>query len=1718
LSTRYFHIGNADAMNSLPHFFAMATAAVFAWTGSASLAIQTPADQSEPVSFARQVRPLLAANCFGCHQGARREGGYDMTGFEGLRTGGESGLPAIVPGQTEDSYLLELVTGHEGEPPEMPPPGSNAEYLSEDEVQLIRRWIAEGAANDQPREAVMWDSGNPPQYSRQPNVTSLDFSPDGKWLAVNGFHEVLLFDADQLQDGTPARRLIGLSARIESLKFSPDATRLAACGGNPAEFGEVQIWDVASGELQLSKTVSQDTVYGIDWSPDGSRVAFGCTDNSVRAVDAGTGEQVFYQGAHEDWIRDTVFSLDGSRLVSVGRDMTCKLYEVPVQRFVDNVTSITPGVLKGGIASVARHPQRDEVVIGGADGIPKVYRMDRITKRVIGDDANLVRLLPELPGRIHDVAVANDGTRIAAVSSLNGRGALRVYSWEFDSSVPEDLRAILAKQPLQWNPGERERIEAWHRDGVRTVAAAEVAASGLYAVAFHPDGRQLAAAGADGIIRVYETESGRLLQQLQPVTITRDGNAQETVDWRFPTDSAAPQPLPATRPLPAAGEVTGMEVHPARIQFRSPTEYVQLVIRGTTADPAIQRDLSQVATIRVDESIVTAAGSLVQPVAAGTTRLIVEWGDFSVVVPVEVEMPSTWRPEFRRDVNPILTRLGCNAGTCHGSADGKMGFKLSLRGYDPVFDLRALTDDMGSRRVNLASPDDSLMLAKPSATVPHTGGKLLDRHDKYYTVIREWIRNGARLDEDAPRVVSLELFPQNPVLGVAGDRQQMRLVATWSDGSSRDVTREGFIEVGGLETARVVEQSAVEALRRGETPILARYEGAYTATTLTVMGQREGFAWHEPETWTRIDRMVADKWRRMKIRPAGLGSDYEFMRRVYLDLTGLPPTADEVRKFAADPRPTRDKRDALIDELLGCDSFVEHWSNKWADLLQVNRKYLGDPGARSFRDWIRDQVRGNRPWDEFARDILTASGSNRDNPAAAWMKIHRTPVDTMESTTHLFLAIRFNCNKCHDHPFERWTQDQYFETAAWFAEVSLKKDPASGDQKIGGTAVEGATPLYEIVGDEASGKLIHDRTGETVAPAFPFDCQYDVAPGATRRQRLAAWVSSPDNPYFATSLVNRLWGYLLGSGLIEPLDDIRAGNPATNPELLEYLRAEFVASDFDIQHVLRLICQSRTYQLSIETNEFNADDSVNYSHAMARRLPAEVLFDTIHFVTGSPLQIPGVPAGTRAAALPDSGVKLPSGFLATLGRPARESVCECERSSDLQLGSVLALVSGPDVSRAINDPDSELARLVARQPDDRQLINELYLRILNRPASDEEIDLALTAWDSLAGDHETLVRQRDERQKHVQQQLPQLEQERLKAIESTTQELQQAIRQRDPGLLQKEAAREQAIAETRAALEQYESGPLGFAAWLDRQRTAIHWHPLAVSRLDSAVDRGYTLLEDRSVLLDAKPGKDIYTVYCQTDLTGVASLRLELLPHDSLNSRGPGLAENGNLVLTELEVAVARPDQPDQWQTVEFDSVLANFQQGSYPVKNAIDGKLDNQDGWALMGNLGQPNWATLQLKAPLGFAAGTMLRIRLHQQYDQNHQIGRFRISLSRNHDIGLGLCESLLGELAKPADQRSDDVQARLRQAFRQSDARFRELETAAGQAARPLSIDPEIVRLREKLQRVRQPIPEDARLVQLNLDVQSSERQLGNARLTATQDLAWALINSPSFLFNR
>jgi hypothetical protein len=1097
--------------------------------------------------------------------------------------------------------------------------------------------------------------------------------------------------------------------------------------------------------------------------------------------------------------------------------------------------------------------------------------------------------------------------------------------------------------------------------------------------------------------------------------------------FAFADDPNAP-PAPVdeqAESLPPSSKLVKIEAYPSSIELENEFDYRQVLLTGIT-DSGDRVDVTRMATPWVHagatSTVAISPTGLVRPTANGHTELKLEVGGQSVTIPITTEgMESDYRPSFVRDVMPTLSKLGCNAGTCHGSAKGKNGFKLSLRGYDPQFDHRSLTDDLAARRFNRAAPEQSLMLLKPSGEAPHVGGALIKHGEPSYEMLKLWIAQGSKFDADSPRVAKLEVLPKNPVVALPGMKQQMVVLATYSDGAVRDVTAEAFVESGNTEVTSANKTGLITAIRRGESPVLVRFEGAYAATTVTVMGDRTGFVWQVQPEHNYIDTLVYAKLKTMKTLPSDLCSDAEFVRRVYVDLTGLPPTADQTRAFLADTRETRIKREELVDRLVGSAEYVEHWTNKWADLLQVNAKFLGEQGSWAFRNWIRQSVATNMPYDKFVYELLTASGSNLENPPASYYKILREPDLIMENTTQLFLGVRFNCNKCHDHPFERWTQSQHWELAAYFAKIDRKPDPQFAGQKIGGTAVEAAAPLVEIIYDGTSGEVRHPNTNAVQQPSFPYQEEMAAAGGGSPRAQFAGWATSPANEYFAKSYVNRVWSYLLGVGFIEPVDDIRAGNPPTNPELLERLTREFIDNNFDVQHLIKLICKSRVYQHSIATNRWNEDDQINYSHAIARRLPAEVLYDAVYQVTGSERQLPGMPPGARAAQQRDSSVNLPDGFLDLFGRPPRESACECERSGGMMLGQALNLINGPTIAQAIADENNAISKLVAREKDDAKVVEEIFVRTLSRRPTEKEVEYGIAA---------------------------------LRAKDDAHEKLKAELAEYEKQLVERQRA--------------WEKGVASFA-----------WTPLEASELKSAIGGELTKDADLSIVATGKLEKDTYTIVAKTALDQITGIRLEALTDSRLSAGGPGRAPNGNFVLSELRVTAAPQSDPSKAQPVELTSASADFSQEGWPVANAIDG--NSATGWAIMPSFGKRHAAAFALKSPVKFDGGAILTFTLDQQYpDGKHLLGKFRLSATNAKPPLMleGPPAEIASIVAIAPDQRTPEQQAELAKHFRATDSEFARLNAAVDQSAKLHS----------------------------------------DQRLTGAQDLVWALVNSPAFLFNR
>lgn len=1032
--------------------------------------------------------------------------------------------------------------------------------------------------------------------------------------------------------------------------------------------------------------------------------------------------------------------------------------------------------------------------------------------------------------------------------------------------------------------------------------------------------------------------------------------------------------LPASSiPSDLEERIVSIAAWPAELRIGHPFESAQLLLTATLDDGS-RIDVTRAAElagasqlVRFDEH------RLLRPATeeSGSEVLTFKLAEHELALPISVSFDEERAPSrFTRDVMPILTKAGCTSGTCHGSADGQNGFQLSLRGYDPLADHRALTDDLAGRRFNSVAPERSLFLQKPTGHVPHEGGAILDTDSNDYHVLLDWVARGATLENDPASVVSLELFPADPSLPRPELEQQFATIATYADGTRRDVSDLAILEVSGTDVAQVDERGLVRGLRRGETAITARFEGAYAATRLVIMETNgEAFVWNDEPEHNYIDALVNEKLERVRVLPSELCTDAEFLRRVRLDLTGQIPTAREVRTFLMDERDSRLKREELIDRLIGSPAFVDHWSNRWADLLQVNSKFLGGEGARRTRDWIRKAVASNMPYDEFVSAILSATGSTYDNPAGAYYKVLREPDQVMENTTQLFLGVRFNCNKCHDHPFEKWTRDQHWELAAYFGRVGRMNAPGSPIMpRSAENQIDGARPAFEeVISDLPEGEVEDPMTGEQLTPQFPYEHGLELPAELDRRQALARWLTASSNPYFARSYVNRLWSYLLGVGLIEPVDDLRAGNPPSNPALLDRLESEFLASDFDVRALLRTMCRSRAYQRSMKTNATNADDDLNYSHALARRLPAEVLYDALHRATGSRSRLPGQRPGTSASDLVDPSVKTADGFLDLFGRPPRESSCECERSSGMSLGQALSMINGPTVAEAVRDPENEIARLVEYETDTSVLLDELYIAFLGRPPTSQELESLRPTFEATDIENRTAL---------------------------PPSELEEVLAQQ--------------------------------VAW-EESIPAADWRVAQPTRFVSESGAALELQDDSSLLVTGElADKDHYSLVLQVGPGPIRGLRLEALTHESLPAKGPGRAENGNFVLNELSLQAVPLDAPEASGPVKLQHATADYSQGGYAVAGVIDD--DAASGWAVSARFGVAHQAVFEFAEDVGGDAGTVLFIELDQQYGTAHTLGHLRISTTgsarpiRHH----GLSDIIARALAVPRAERTAEQEA--------------------------------------------------------------------------------------------
>jgi len=623
----------------------------------------------------------------------------------------------------------------------------------------------------------------------------------------------------------------------------------------------------------------------------------------------------------------------------------------------------------------------------------------------------------------------------------------------------------------------------------------------------------------------------------------------------------------------------------------------------------------------------------------------------------------------------------------------------------------------GSRRLNRTEPGRSLLLLKSTSAVPHGGGaRFGDRSDEYRLLAR-WIAEGAGFDAaDAPRLTRLEVLPRERVLVQPAGMQRLSVLAHFSDGAVRSVADLAGYSSGD-PTVSVTPDGTVTAYQ-ADAAILVRYAEQMQTVRLTFVPARKEFAWRPVPAANWIDELNYPRLKTLRLEPSPLSSDSEFLRRAFIDALGMLPPTDEAREFLADTRP--DKRARLIDSLLERPQFDDYWTMRWADVLRVEERSLDPKGAAAYRDWIRAGVASNKPLDEFVRELLLGSGSTYASPPANYYRRTRNAAELAENTAQVFMGTRMLCAKCHNHPTERWKQDDYYGLAAVFARVGRKGELTRKD----------IFDKNELVGEETisvarTGEVSHPRTGQPVLPRVPFaSAPLPAGEWDDPRAPFARWLTGPENPLFARAMVNRIWYYVVGKGIVDPVDDLRDSNPPSNPELFDALAQELVRSGYDLRHMVRLILNSRTYQLSSQPSRTNADDERFFSRAIVQRLPAEVLLDAISDVTGVPERFNSFPSGTRAIHLYTLN-KRPNAFLKLFGQPQRESVCECERSGETALGQSFALISGETLNGKLRAPENRIGTLIAAGKSDAEILSELYLAVYTREPAKKELDAAL---------------------------------------------------------------------------------------------------------------------------------------------------------------------------------------------------------------------------------------------------------------------------------------------------------------------------------------------------------------------------------------------------------
>jgi hypothetical protein len=766
----------------------------------------------------------------------------------------------------------------------------------------------------------------------------------------------------------------------------------------------------------------------------------------------------------------------------------------------------------------------------------------------------------------------------------------------------------------------------------------------------------------------------------------------------MPVLARAAESAPA--PLPRPAEIL---VYPPDVDLTTARDRQSLIVQARYSD-GITRDVTTDAKFTLaNAKLARIDKQTLYPVADGKTQLDVEYAGHKVTLPVTVKNAKTDPPiSFKLDVMPVFMKAGCNVGSCHGSARGKDGFRLSLFGFDPDGDYQRLTRELSGRRINLAIPEESLLIQKALGKVPHTGGKRFEAGCEMYQTLMRWLNAGAVPDPgEVPKVVAVEIYPKGAVLDGKGATQRLSVRAKYADGTDRDVTSLAYYMTNNDVSAAVAQEGEVTAGARGEAFIMARFSTHTVGSQFIVLPKGLKFEFPKVAENNYIDTHVHNKLKKLRIQPSPVCGDEEFLRRVTIDVTGTLPTVEEFNRFMKDTSP--DKRTKVVDDLLTRKEFVEIWLMKWAELLQIRtNQNISTKSMLSYYTWLQNKIASNVPMDVMVQELLGSQGGTFANPATNYYQNETDTLKTAENVAQVFMGMRIQCSQCHNHPFDRWTMDDYYGFAAFFSQIGRK---GSED------------PRELIVFNSGGGEVSHPVGGRVMKPKFLGGETPNVA-GKDRRQVLAKWLASPENPYFAKNLANIVWAHFLGRGIIQEVDDVRVSNPAVNAELLDEMGKKFTEYHYDFKRLVKDICSSQTYQLSTEVNPTNIDDHRNFAHAELRRMRAEVMLDCISQATDTKNKFPGLPVGARAVQVADGNTS--TYFLTTFGRATRGTACSCEVRVEPNLSQALHLLNGDSSNSKIHE-----GKLVRRRLDEKKspeaILDELYIRCLcRRPTAKEK--------------------------------------------------------------------------------------------------------------------------------------------------------------------------------------------------------------------------------------------------------------------------------------------------------------------------------------------------------------------------------------------------------------